>query len=48
MTLLTLLDLEMRHLPVLNRLDAHRYADRMAEDADDDPEPGDDAPGPLG
>lgn len=47
--LLTLLDLELRYLPVLNRLDAHRYADRMAvEDADDDPRAGEGAPGPLG
>lgn len=39
--LLTVLDLELRHLPVLNRLDAHRYADRMAaDDADDDQAPG--------
>ena len=36
-TLLTILDLELRSLPVLNRLDAHRYADRMADDTDDDP-----------
>jgi putative Mg2+ transporter-C (MgtC) family protein len=34
---LTLLDLELRHTPVLNRLDAHRYADRMTEDDPDDP-----------
>ena len=33
--LLTILDLEVRHTPVLNRLDAHRYADRMADDPDD-------------
>ena len=45
--LLTLLDLELRHLPVLNRLEAHRYADRMEQDADD-PEPGDGTPGLLG
>jgi putative Mg2+ transporter-C (MgtC) family protein len=37
-TLLTLLDLELRHLPVLNRFEAHRYSDRMANDDD----PGDD------
>lgn len=46
--LLTLLDLELRHLPVLNRLEAHRYSDRMADDpADDDRNeaPGD---GPFG
>ena len=47
--LLTVLDLELRYLPVLNRLDAHRYADRMTvEDADDDPRADDGAPGPLG
>jgi putative Mg2+ transporter-C (MgtC) family protein len=41
-TLLTVLDLELRHVPVLNRLDAHRYADRMeTDDADDDPPAGD-------
>jgi putative Mg2+ transporter-C (MgtC) family protein len=34
-TLLTLLDLEVRHMPFLNRLDAHRYADRMATDDED-------------
>jgi putative Mg2+ transporter-C (MgtC) family protein len=35
--LLAVLVLELRHLPVLNRLDAHRYAQRMAtDDADDD------------
>ena len=33
---LTVLDLEVRHTPVLNRLDAHRYADRMAGEPDDD------------
>jgi putative Mg2+ transporter-C (MgtC) family protein len=39
-TLLTVLDLELRHVPVLNRLDAHRYADRMeSDDADDQPPP---------
>ena len=45
--LLTLLDLELRHLPVLNRLEAHRYSDRMANDAEDDDN---DAPtvGPFG
>ena len=35
-TLLTVFDLEVRHLPVLNRLDAHRYSDRMADDPGDD------------
>ena len=44
-TLLTLVDLELRHVPVLNRLDAHRYADRMeaddADDVDDDEAPPD-------
>lgn len=45
--LLTLLDLELRHIPVLNRFDAHRYADRMEQEADD-PEPGDGTPGLLG
>jgi len=34
-TLLAILDLEIRHTPVLNRLDAHRYADHMANDTDD-------------
>ena len=38
-TVLTLLDLELRHLPVLNRLDAHRYAERMESDDDDEPPP---------
>lgn len=38
-TVLILLDLELRYIPVLNRLDAHRYADRMANDADDDDPP---------
>jgi putative Mg2+ transporter-C (MgtC) family protein len=33
---LTVLDLELRYTPVLNRLDAHRYAPRMADDTDDD------------
>jgi putative Mg2+ transporter-C (MgtC) family protein len=47
-TLLTLLDLELRYVPVLNRLEAHRYADRMEQDSDDEPEPGGAAPGPLG
>jgi putative Mg2+ transporter-C (MgtC) family protein len=36
-TVLMILVLELRHMPVLNRLDAHRYADRMADDPDDDP-----------
>jgi putative Mg2+ transporter-C (MgtC) family protein len=45
--LLTLLDLELRHLPVLNRLEAHRYADRMEQDSDDDPASGN-PPGLLG
>lgn len=35
--LLIVLDLELRYVPVLNRLDAHRYADRMADEADDEP-----------
>ena len=35
--LLTILDLELHHLPVLNRLDGHRYAGRMADVPDDDP-----------
>jgi putative Mg2+ transporter-C (MgtC) family protein len=47
-TLLTLLDLELRHMPVLNRLEAHRYADRMEQDSDDAPEPDDGGPGPFG
>jgi putative Mg2+ transporter-C (MgtC) family protein len=38
--LLTILDLELRHTPVLNRLDAHRYANRMEDDSDDDPPEG--------
>lgn len=38
-TLLTVIDLELRHVPVLNRLDAHRYADRMESDDVDDNEP---------
>ena len=44
--LLTLLDLELRHMPVLSRFEAHRYSDRMANDPDDDepPQPG----GPFG
>ncbi|HEV3362843.1 MAG TPA: MgtC/SapB family protein [Acidimicrobiia bacterium] len=47
-TLLTLLDLELRHLPGLNRLEAHRYANRRMEEEDPgDPRP-DDRPGPLG
>ena len=33
---LAVLDLEVRHIPVLNRLDAHRYANRMASDDADD------------
>lgn len=45
-TLLTLLDLELRYVPVLNRLEAHRYADRMEQDSDDEPEPGGAASGP--
>ena len=45
--LLTLLDLELRHMPVLNRLEAHRYADRMEQEPDD-PESGDGTPGLLG
>ncbi|MDQ1490959.1 MAG: putative Mg2+ transporter-C (MgtC) family protein [Actinomycetota bacterium] len=36
---LTVFDLELRYMPVLNRLDAHRYAERMASDPDDDPRP---------
>ena len=46
--LLTLLDLELRHIPILSRLEAHRYAHRMEQDADDDPQPGEAAPGPFG
>lgn len=47
--LLTLLDLELRHLPVLNRFEAHRYSDRMADDpADDSDQTGGDRPGPFG
>lgn len=37
--LLAILDLELRHTPVLNRLDAHRYANRMADDTDDRDDP---------
>ena len=37
--LLTLLDLELRHMPVLNRLEAHRYANRMEQESDDDHDP---------
>jgi putative Mg2+ transporter-C (MgtC) family protein len=44
---LTLLDLELRHIPVLSRLEAHRYSHRMEPDADDGTEPTD-GPGPLG
>jgi putative Mg2+ transporter-C (MgtC) family protein len=47
-SLLTLLDLELRHMPFLSRLEAHRYSDRMANDPDDDPQPGDGRPGPFG
>jgi putative Mg2+ transporter-C (MgtC) family protein len=37
-TLLTVLDLELRHIPLLDRRDAHRYADRMeSDDADEEP-----------
>ena len=43
--LLTILDLELRNTPVLNRLDAHRYADRMADDGDGPDELPPDAPG---
>jgi putative Mg2+ transporter-C (MgtC) family protein len=39
---LIVLDLELRYTPGLSRLDAHRYADRMADDPDD---PDDDRPG---
>ena len=42
-SLLTVLDLELRYTPFLNRLDAHRYAQRMADDPDDD-HPGGRAP----
>jgi len=50
--LLTVLALELRYMPVLNRLDAHRYADRMASEDREDSEDSDDdeAPrsGPFG
>jgi putative Mg2+ transporter-C (MgtC) family protein len=46
--LLTLLDLEVRYLPGLNRLEAHRYADRGMEEREDDPPPADGPPGLLG
>jgi putative Mg2+ transporter-C (MgtC) family protein len=32
---LTVIDLELRYMPGLNRLDANRYAHRMTADADD-------------
>lgn len=35
--LLTVLSLELRYMPLLNRLDAHRYADRMRDEREDDP-----------
>jgi putative Mg2+ transporter-C (MgtC) family protein len=35
--LLSIVDLELRHMPFLNRLDAHRYANRMADDLEDEP-----------
>jgi putative Mg2+ transporter-C (MgtC) family protein len=41
---LTVIDLEVRHTPGLNRLDAHRYAPRMADDPDDE-RSGDGGPG---
>ena len=47
-TLLTLLDLELRYVPFLSRLEAHRYADRMEHDSDDESEPGDGPPTPFG
>jgi putative Mg2+ transporter-C (MgtC) family protein len=37
---LTILDLELRYTPVLNRLEAHRYAHRMSSAAEEDDEPG--------
>jgi putative Mg2+ transporter-C (MgtC) family protein len=37
--LLTVLDLELRSVPLLKLLDAHRYAGRMSNDPDDDPPP---------
>jgi hypothetical protein len=40
--LLTILDLELHHVPGLSRLDGHRYAGRMA-DAPDDESPADGA-----
>ena len=33
---LTIFDLELRHMPGLNRLDAHRYVDRMEGEPEDD------------
>ena len=36
-TMLIIVDLELRYMPGLNRLDAHRYADRMNEDEDAPP-----------
>jgi putative Mg2+ transporter-C (MgtC) family protein len=41
-TAMVLLDLELRHLPVLRRLDARRYVGSVADDQD---MPGMDAPG---
>ena len=37
-TMLTILDLELRSVPLLRRFDAHRYADRMDDDPDDESE----------
>ena len=39
-TILTVLDLELRSVPLLRRLDAHRYSDGMADEDDDDENPG--------
>jgi putative Mg2+ transporter-C (MgtC) family protein len=39
LTALILIDLELRYMPVLNRLEAHRYADRMADDTEDHDHP---------
>jgi putative Mg2+ transporter-C (MgtC) family protein len=39
-TVLTILDLELRYTPLLNRLEAHRYADRMSNDTDEEDDGG--------
>lgn len=44
-TLLVLVDLELRYVPGLNRLDADRYASEMSQDREDDSDPPLDGPG---